>query len=181
MSATSTARPRTPPRCMGMWRAPKTTSRSSSCSSLVSRLYPPTPPDALELLDPAYRLGAHIRLKSYYRIFFALIRCGPRRALLPLEVVIYIIRLAQFASPYPSKELSGLLIWRPSFYQIPDDSDARSSPRKLARLLKTAPLTEGPLQTITKVEVAVNLYFRYVSVTPAVWLFILICLPITRG
>lgn len=169
MPSTSTAHILMPPEHMKMWRGPKTPPPSPSSPSLRPR--PPPPTDPFELFDSAHRLSSHATLKRYYRFVFALIRGGPRHPPLPLELVIYLVRLARFPSPYPSRRLSGLLSWRPSLYKPDYNSGAIRPPMKLVPLLTTAPLTSGVLETINKLEVIVNLLlyiYYYVSVISAI-------------
>ncbi|KAF8601909.1 hypothetical protein BDV93DRAFT_558081 [Ceratobasidium sp. AG-I] len=117
---------------------------------------PPPRPDALKLYDSTHRANAQATLASYYHAVFALIRGDARRPQLPFELVIYIVRLAGLAVPYPSKLLSILHTWRPSPPRFICGTGLRNAPVVLVPLLKTAPLPKDALQAIGKVEVVVN-------------------------
>ncbi|KAF8601910.1 hypothetical protein BDV93DRAFT_558082 [Ceratobasidium sp. AG-I] len=134
---------------------------SSALSSPLS--FPASPPprsDVLNVCDATHRVNAQATLENYYHVIFALIRGDTHRPSLPFELAFYVIRLAEFASPYPSKPLSGLRTWRPSTPRFTCGTGLELVPIKLVPLLKTAPLTKEALQAIIKVEVVVNFLER---------------------
>ena len=116
----------------------------------------PTRPDALVVYDFTHQANVHTTLANYYSVVFSLIRGDTHRAPLPFELVIYIVRLAGLALPYPSKQHSGLLTWKPSPPRVICGTGLRRSPVVLVPLLKTAPLPKNVLQAISKVEIIVN-------------------------
>ncbi|KAF8592961.1 hypothetical protein BDV93DRAFT_567094 [Ceratobasidium sp. AG-I] len=127
---------------------------------LVRPLHSPPPPppslprpDALEVCESTHQINAPDTLANYYRLIFALFRGDNHRPPLPFELVIYIARLSELASPYPSKLLSSLLTWKPSPPRI---FIGVLYPSRLIHLIKTPPLPQDALRTICKIEVTVN-------------------------
>lgn len=112
--------------------------------------------DALAVLDSDHRASAYATLASYYHAVFALIRGDTRRPPLPLELIIHIVRLAGLASPYPSRELSVLLMWKPCPATWICGTGLMRQPVVLVPFLKTAPLPKDALRAISKIEVVVN-------------------------
>lgn len=157
----STARFRITPGRMRIWHGSKTPSPSPS---------PPPRPDELKVLDTAGRIDAYTILANYYRVVFALVRGDASRPRLPLELVIYIIRLAEFSLPHPSRDLSSLLKWKSCW---PDGSspEIEFMSVRLVPLLKSAPLSQDDLQNISRVEIVMNFLQHtehYVSALPAI-------------
>ncbi|KAF8601900.1 hypothetical protein BDV93DRAFT_607854 [Ceratobasidium sp. AG-I] len=145
-SSSSTVRPRITPGRTRMWRASRTPSPPPS---------PPPRPDELKVFDPARQSSAHAIVATYYRVVFALIRGNKRRPGLPFELVIYIVRVAGLTLPYPRRDISRRLRWRPNF---PDECGwgLERMPVKLIPMLKTASFTQDALRDISRVEVVVN-------------------------
>ena len=84
-------------------------------------------------------LDAETVLRGYYQAVFALSRGSSQRPPLPLELVLYICRLARFVQPSPSKDLSTRrIIPGPS---MPPVHDGRHTKRET--LLKTPPLVRS--------------------------------------
>ncbi|KAF8601936.1 hypothetical protein BDV93DRAFT_558103 [Ceratobasidium sp. AG-I] len=76
-------------------------------------MHRPLPPRAylsvgppLQIYDPARPLNPETVLRTNYQVVFALIRGGPQRPRLPLEVVVHICHLACLPQPNPSKKFS---------------------------------------------------------------------------
>lgn len=132
----------------------------------------PSRRDALGLVDSKHRASAYATLKGYYHAVFALIRGDSHRPRLPLELVVYIFRFAGLPLPYPDRDLSSLLVWRPLVRKWPKcGTGLMSSSPVLVPLLKTAPITENALRDINRVEVIVNFASNtqyYVSAFPAI-------------
>ena len=144
-SSPSIARPRIPPGRLRMWGAPR--SRSYS---------PPPRPDELKVCDSARQASAHAILASYYHALFALMRGNERRPALPFELAIYIVRIAGLTLPYPSRDLSSLLKWRPSSFPDECGTGLIPIPVQLVSLLKTEPLSKDALRDIRRVVVVVK-------------------------
>ncbi|KAF8601933.1 hypothetical protein BDV93DRAFT_524475, partial [Ceratobasidium sp. AG-I] len=72
----------------------------------MSRKKSKKPEPLLKTYSPVHSLGAEAVLRANYQAVFALIRGGPEQPRLPLELVLYICRLARFAKPNPNIDVS---------------------------------------------------------------------------
>ncbi|KAF8601935.1 hypothetical protein BDV93DRAFT_584703 [Ceratobasidium sp. AG-I] len=108
----------------------------------------------LQIYDPDLSLDAETVLRANYHVVFALIRGGPQRPRLPLELVIQICSFGCFSQPNPSKAFS---VQRDAHSFSAPIGCIWPPPRPIV-LLKTPPLAtpDGGSLGVARFEILVN-------------------------
>lgn len=125
----------------------------------------------LPISGPVSSLDAETVLRGYYHVVFALLRGSPQRPGLPLELVIYVCRLACFSQPNPSKESSAHRII-PGLDMPPKNYRRPPVPYTI---LQSGPLTKphGGGSGIDRLEILVKRIFYDQKVrTSAIFVFV---------